>query len=228
MVRARNLLSAHRTLIFQAKLNAHGPATLTTKTETPPPPARRRRSPEAAKAEAVATARRLLLEGGPNAVTLKAVAHDLGMTHANIIHHFGSAAGLQSALMGAMVRDLIGALMEAVAHLRSDEAAPRQLIDIVFDAADKGGAGHLAAWIALSHDLNHLEPVREALSELVQAIEERFAGEPDVHRRVTSAVLLVTVCAFGDAVVGGPLQDMLGREPDSMRQIAASLLPTLF
>ena len=39
-----------------------------------------------------------------------AVADDLGMTHGNLIHHFGSADELQSALMVAMVHDLTAAI----------------------------------------------------------------------------------------------------------------------
>jgi len=94
----------------------------------------------------------LLLTGGPDAVTLAAVGKMVGVSHANVIHHFGSAAGLRAALMASMVRDLTLALDDAVAHVRSDEAAPRKLVDIVFDAFEKGGAGALAAWIALQHD----------------------------------------------------------------------------
>ena len=49
---------------------------------------RRRRSPDEARREALVTARALLIEGGPNAVTLKAVADEIGVTHVNLIHHF--------------------------------------------------------------------------------------------------------------------------------------------
>ncbi|HWY16155.1 MAG TPA: hypothetical protein VNX86_13540 [Rhizomicrobium sp.] len=75
--------------------------------------------------------------------------------------------------MGAMVRDLAEAIGTAVAHVRSDVGAPRALIDIVFDAFDEGGAGMLAAWIALSNKHAHLEPVRAAVGDLVRAIDER-------------------------------------------------------
>ena len=117
---------------------------------------RRRRAPEEAKEEALISARRLLLDRGPDGVTLKAVADDIGMSHGNLIHHFGSAAGLHSALMGAMVRDLTVALESAVTKVRSEDSGPRELVDIVFEAFDSGGAGHLAAWISLSHDLGQL------------------------------------------------------------------------
>src|ERR1700677_1750841 len=124
---------------------------------------RRRRLPDEARREAVATARRLLIQEVPNAITLKAVADEIGVTHANLIYHFGSAAGLQSALMESMVRDLTDALAATVKALRADAGARRSLTDSVFDAFDQGGAGRLAAWIVLSGDLRHLQPVRAAV-----------------------------------------------------------------
>jgi len=193
------------------------------------PVTRRRRSADEARGEALASARKLLLESGPGAVTLKAVADDLGMTHTNLLHHFGTAGELQTELMSAMVRDLAAALMDAVAHLRSDAAAPRALVDMVFDAFDKGGAGTLAAWISLSGNLKYLEPVRAAVAELVSAVEEKFVHEKgDPHLGVTSTVLFIALMAFGDAVIGEPLKDMLERERAATRKVTAFLLPKFF
>ncbi|MDR7118092.1 AcrR family transcriptional regulator [Caulobacter sp. BE254] len=189
---------------------------------------RRRRSPDEARAQALVSARKLLIAGGPNSLTLQAVAQDIGVTHGTLIHHFGSAAELQSALMGAMVRDLAVALESAVAHVRSDERAPRTVVDIVFAAFDEGGAGHLAAWIALSNRYEHLEPVREAVVDLVAALNEKvLTSGDDPPRHIPSALLLITLCAFGDAVIGGPLREMLGRDRDAVRRLAANLLPAL-
>lgn len=174
-------------------------------------------------------ARNLLIERGPDAVTLKAVADELGVSHTNILHHFGSAAELQSELMSAMVRDLASALMEAVAQLRSDAPAPRALIDIVFDAFDRGGAGRLAAWIVLSGNMRYLELARDAVVELVRALEDRFAHEKgDPHRGVTSAVLFIALMAFGDSMIGEPLRKMLDRERAATRKVAGFLLPKFF
>src|ERR1700759_5118534 len=61
---------------------------------------RQRLSPEASRAGALEAARALLIEQGPQAGTLKAVAGRMGKSHANLLHHFGSAAGLQAALAG--------------------------------------------------------------------------------------------------------------------------------
>jgi len=193
------------------------------------PKKRRKRSPEEAKHEALVAARELLLTRGPKAVTLTNVGKAVGMTHANVIHHFGSAAELQSALMGSMVADLAQSIAEAVAHVRSDDAAPRKLVDIVFDAFEKGGAGMLAAWMALSQEVSHLEPVTGVVKSLVTAIEDRAGVSDEVaHRRVTSAVLLIALCAFGDSVIGPQLREMLGRDPEATRRMTARLLPTFF
>lgn len=189
-------------------------------------PRRRRRAPEEARREALASARALLISGGPDAVTLAAVAGDIGVTHANLIHHFGSAAGLQSALMASMVQDLSDALGAVVGRLRTDVGAPFELVSEVFRAFDEGGAGKLAAWIVLSGDLSHLEPIRAAVQDLVEAIRERL-GDKDGHARarISSAVLLIAVSAFGDALIGPPLRDMLGRSDDATRKVVAGLLP---
>lgn len=193
---------------------------------TLPTARRRRRLPEEARREALQSARSLLLSGGPNAVTLAAVAAELGVTHANLIHHFGSAAGLQSALMASMVADLKTALGAAVERLRTDRGAPLAVINEVFDAFGEGGAGKLAAWIVLSGDLSHLEPVRAELLALVEGIRTKLGDEDGLARdRISAAVLLIALSAFGDAMIGPPLREMLGRPEDSTRRVVAGLLP---
>ena len=191
--------------------------------------ARRRRSAGEARSEALVAARKLLIERGPEAVTLKAVADEIGVSHTNVLHHFGTAGELESALMSAMVRDLAVALADVAVHLRSDAGAPRALVDMVFDAFDKGGAGRLAAWIVLSGNIGYLEPVRDAVLDLVRALEEKFAQEKgDPHLGVTSAVLFIALMAFGDSVIGEPLKDMVDRERTAGRKVAAFLLPKFF
>ncbi|HEV2598082.1 TetR/AcrR family transcriptional regulator [Sphingopyxis sp.] len=185
---------------------------------------RRKRSGDEVREEALVAARRLLLDGGPAAVTLANVGQEIGMSHANVLHHFGSAAGLQSALMGSMVRDLTTALDNVVGLLKTDAAAPRTVADRVFDAFDKGGAGQLAAWIVLSGDVEHLEPVREAVGALVDAIVGQSTDE-GAHDRVRAAVLMMAVTAFGDAVIGPSVRGMLDQRDDAMRDLIARILP---
>jgi TetR/AcrR family transcriptional regulator, repressor for neighboring sulfatase len=192
-------------------------------------PGRRvRRTPEEARTLALASARRLLLADGPDAITLQAVAADLGMTHTNLIHHFGSAAGLQSELMRQMVRELTATIESAVMRLRAGKAEVRDFVDIVFDAFDRGGAGRLAAWIILSGEAEHLAPIGEVVRDYIDSIERGAQPGEDaerIHERVTSATLFVTMAALGDSIIGNPLRRMVGRERDAVRKIIGALLP---
>jgi AcrR family transcriptional regulator len=187
-----------------------------------------RRTPEEARTLALASARRLLLADGPTAITLQSVATDLGMSHTNLIHHFGSAAGLQSELMRQMMSELTAAIESAVMRLRAGKGEMRDFVDIVFDAFDRGGAGRLAAWIILSGEASRLTPVGEVVRDYIDSVErsaDAAAGAESVHRRVTSATLFVTMAALGDAIIGNHLRKMVGREREAVRDIIAALLP---
>jgi AcrR family transcriptional regulator len=176
---------------------------------------------------ALVEARRLLLARGPDAVTLKAVADELGMTHSNLLHHFGSAAELQSALMSAMVRDLNKALVDAVSNV-DGATGPRVLVDRVFDAFDKGGAGRLAAWMALSNNVDHIKPVRDAILDLVSGIEKNGpADATGAKERVHAVVLFIALLAFGDSVVGEQLTTTLNLRRSVGRELTAALLAHL-
>ena len=50
----------------------------------------------------------------------------------------------------------------------------------------------------------------------------------EAPRHIPSALMFITLCAFGDSVIGQALCDMLGRDREAVRRIAAHLLPTFF
>jgi hypothetical protein len=66
--------------------------------------------------------------------------------------------------------------------------------------------------------------VRSCLENVERGAENPSEG---LHARVTSATLLVTIAAFGDAVIGDNLRSMVGRERSAVRGIIADLLPFL-
>lgn len=182
-------------------------------------PVRRRRTSEDARAEALAAARRLLLDKGPAALTLKSVATEVGVTHANLLHHFGTAGGLQTELMTMMVRDLADALRAAVVKLRAGEATLDEMVGMTFDAFGAGGAGHLAAWMVLNRETAHLDPIREAVQELAQALTLPDKPRPE------KAILFGTLLAFADAVIGPHLGQMLDQPNGTPRELATRLVP---
>lgn len=188
---------------------------------------RRKRSAAEARDEALAAARALLLEQGPAAVTLANVGRAIAMSHSNVLHHFGSAAGLHTALMEAMIRDLADALGDAVGTLHVDAEAPGRLVDRVFDAFGTGGAGQLAAWLVLAREVDHFDSLDRAVTDLVAAVRARVPDSPDSEPRIRGIVLLIAVCAFGDALIGSHLRRMLGQEAGATRELVAQLLPLM-
>ena len=180
---------------------------------------RKRLSPEDSRAAALEAARALLLEAGPHAVTLKAVAGRIGRTHANLLHHFGSAAGLQAAL-AAMISDRVtGSIAAAVERARQGQSDAREIIDLTFDAFDHEGAGALAAWMILSGNRDALDPILEALRGMVR----QLSCDHEAHH-VPESTLWLVLAALGDALLGAPIASALGLPRDTARAIAATML----
>lgn len=180
---------------------------------------RRRLSSDESRSAAVDAARRLLIERGPQAVTLKAVAAAIGRTHANLLHHFGSAAGLQAELARSLAQSVTASIGESVERARKGEADPREIVDRTFDAFGKEGAGALAAWMILSGNRDALDPILEAIRDLV---EQLSAGHEDHH--VPELTLSLVLAALGDAMLGAAIARALGLPEDAARDIAASAL----
>jgi AcrR family transcriptional regulator len=181
-------------------------------------PVRRRRTAEDARAEALAAARKLLLEKGPEAVTLKAVSGAVGVTHANLLHHFGSAGALQTELMAMMVRDLGDSMRELIDKVREGEGSPEALVDLTFEAFGAGGAGHLAAWLVLNRETDRLEPIGAVVRDMAVALDG-----PNYREAVDKPILLVTLLAFADAVIGPHLRAMLDLDDKATRNMAVRL-----
>ena len=73
---------------------------------------KKRLTPEESRHAALEAARELLIEQGPQAVTLKAVAAKIGRTHANLLHHFGSAGDLQKELARHLGRSICATMAD--------------------------------------------------------------------------------------------------------------------
>jgi AcrR family transcriptional regulator len=180
--------------------------------------AKRRLSPEASRSAALEAARDLLIEAGPQAVTLKAVSSRMGRTHANLLHHFGSAAGLQQALMTTMAERITEEIGAAVIKARSGQGSPRDVVDMTFNAFERGG-GALASWMILSGNDNALNPVLEAIHRLVDRLGEGHQ-DLEVHRETLSLVLV----ALGHALLGEQMAAALGLPDTTAREMATEQL----
>ena len=179
---------------------------------------RRRLTQEESRTAAMEAARALLIEAGPQAVTLKAVAARIGRTHANLLHHFGSASGLQKALASHLAKTICATIAEAVLATRAGIGSPRRVVDLTFDAFGKEGGGALASWMLLSGNEDALDPIVEAIHDMVDKVNGH--DEEPMHEVTLSLVLM----ALGDAMMGEALSGSLGLGRETARDQAEKML----
>lgn len=86
----------------------------------PEPTTRRDRLRAATAAEILGAARRQLVEGGARAVTLRAIARDVGMTAPGLYRYFASLDELVAALVEDVAAELTGELLRAGAAAGAD------------------------------------------------------------------------------------------------------------
>ena len=182
---------------------------------------RKRLSPEESRIVALDAARALLLEDGPQAVTLKAVAARIGRTHANLLHHFGSAAGLQRALIESIAEGIVANIAEAIQRARAGDQNPEEVVALTFDAFDKEGAGALASWMILSGNKDALDPILDIIHRLVDELAEDM---PDTGRTLHEETLQLVLMAMGDALLGGPMAHALNLPRHTARDLAVRAL----
>ena len=179
---------------------------------------RRRLPSEESRLAALEAARQLLIETGPQAVTLKAVSARIGRTHANLLHHFGSAAGLQKALAAYLAQTVCATIADAVRASRAGVGSAREVVDLTFDAFDREGAGALASWMLLSGNEDALDPIVETIHDLVEELHEGGSGALRQH------TLNLVLLALGDALLGEQLARSLGLSRGTARDTAEAML----
>ncbi len=184
---------------------------------TPKP--RIRRSPEAARENILAAAEALLVEHGPQAIKLADVAKAAGVVHANVIHHFGSIAGVETALMERMIRQLADKI---IAGFNEEGATPGFGAQALFDAFEAKGAARLAAWLELTGEGRRMTLVRAVVDQVVQT---RLAREVVADREAAvDFILLNIILAIGVGLFGPTLSGLLGRPPERARELALELI----
>jgi AcrR family transcriptional regulator len=95
------------------------------------PPARRDRVRAATMEEITATARRLLVEQGPEAASLRAIAREMGMTAPGLYRYYSSRDELLRHVIAEMFRELANDIQRAI----HEAAEPASAVD---DEAERG------------------------------------------------------------------------------------------
>lgn len=174
---------------------------------------RKRRSPEEARALLLRAAQRLLATHGPDAVGLKDVAREAGVSHALVTHYFGTIDALVDAALEAHAIDARTQLIARIAEHPED--GPREWMQHYFDWARRPLTAKLLGWALVTgriHRDDFFSRRQRGGARVVDAILARLSasGRQVDRRDVTFAVLLLLAAPHGYALGRGAYWASLG------------------
>ena len=189
------------------------------------PTRRIRRAASDMRAQALAAARRLIVEGSDDVLTMRAVADAAGVTYPNLSHHFGSAAGLHAAIAEDLVRELLTGLQTVDVEMGNLEHDYRAVVVRVFDLFSQNGLGRVLGWLVRSGETSRLEPVNRMLAEFI-ASRARPRSKTD-SKRIARIALILAFAAYAESSVGQLLGSVLGAGASQRRDYFAQALAAL-
>mgnify|MGYP002883327820 CR=1 FL=1 len=170
--------------------------------------ARKRRTPEAARAHIIEAARRLLIEEGPRALKLQRVGKAAGMSHASVVHYFGTIEGLALAVLTDNHRSRREQLRSDLLSFES-KGERSERIDHALESLSDREQGRLTLSL-LSLGLDPFPPTEELG---LASIAELLSGMTDTPLDEAKQVVLATVLVMlGEAMVGDHMRARLGIE----------------
>lgn len=167
---------------------------------------RRRRTAEESRQLILSTAARRLGEYGLEGLNITGVADDAGLSHATLIHHFGSSEGMRDALTDKMTVELIHDMMAAL----NEKVPPANLINNLFSALNEGGHAKLLAWRAVAgkRRATDFTEFGKLFDDLLRTSLASLHTTDE--REVKKIIFLVTTAALGYGIVGPILPQLLG------------------
>ncbi len=196
--------------------------------------ARKRLTAEQARARILEAAERRLAEVGPEGLRLTELAHELGVSHPAILHHFGSREELIVAVIARATARLNARLAERIA---GREAGGREaILDMLAQFYGSEGHARLIAWLILSGRAKRTRrkpgatPLLQPLIELSHA--QRVRAHPEHGITLEDSrfrIQLGALALLGDAIFGEQIRYASGDAPgaegaaDFRRRLAALL-----
>ncbi len=169
------------------------------------------------------------MEVGPDALRLTEVATRAGVSHPNVLYHFGSVAKLQAQLAQRVAVRLAGEVASIFEAGISGKMPIGTAVEAVFRVFDTSGYARLLAWLELSRN----KPTWEALSQKLSLLSTLVVAHPAlqgdanaaIRRRVVPVIELVILSAIGFGLSGRTVSDLF--VPDDRRPSVARVLSEL-
>jgi len=183
-----------------------------------------RRSPEAAKTHILDIAEQRLATHGPEGLKIADVAKEAGITHSTVLHHFGSAAELQKALVERMTASLLGDILKTLDSDEIESGDVAQIVSRVFSTLSDRGHARLMAWLTLTGQRDHsMSEGDHLLADVVSLIERRLNNQEgttsrDAHKAAQYVVMLAAFAAIGDGVSREFLSPIIGLDEEDAQE----------
>jgi len=179
------------------------------------PRARARRAPEDARAHLLDAADAVFARELPDAVGLREIADEAGVSHGLVTHYFGTYDGLIAAVIE---RRLDSARQTAFARLAQSTfvADETPLLGVLTDLLADRTLTRLVAWSFLTGRDTTVLSKDGQLGRLVDMMHARLAalGTPIPRERIEFSVMISIASVVGWAVAGPALERAIGR-PDA-------------
>ncbi|RNI25325.1 TetR/AcrR family transcriptional regulator [Flexivirga caeni] len=180
---------------------------------------RRRRTPEQARSEILRAATQLIARDGPDGTSLRRIAQVADVTHALIVHYFGSYAHLVEEVLIAANQRYREQLRD---RMRADHGIPyaEGVTAVLFELLADEQYLRLWAWTML-HAGPDLAP--SGLAGFVDTLEEGIRivlpGTTPDRARIEQVVLLALASSYGFALGHRSWLTGLGHDPDNPAQL---------
>jgi AcrR family transcriptional regulator len=188
------------------------------------PPARRvRRSPEEARAVILDAAGRVFAEHLPDAVGLKEIAREAGVSHALVTHYFKTYAGLVEATLEQRFERVRESLVQEVFAAHDEKATASDLLAAYRSAITRNATDpvtvRLAAWAMLSGRTAQEDFFAhrvQGLRVLADALEARTnIPRAELELALVASFALSVVWTVGGAALAGALGKKKSRHLDA-------------
>lgn len=161
-----------------------------------------RRTSDEARDALLSVARARLLEQGLKGLKIADVARAAGMSHATLIHHFGSSAGMRRALVERMASELLTEFLGVLESHPPSAERRGEMLGRLFDTLADDRHAQLFAWLALESDGSNAPSPFDAESEvLLERVIDRIVGARDLpapdRRHARFGVVLAVTSAIG-------------------------------
>ncbi len=194
-----------------------------------PGPRRRRLEAADAREAILSAAEALLVEGGPDALRLTEVATRAGVSHPNVLYHFGSVAELQARLAQRVAERLAAEIATVFEGAAGSSMPIDRAISEVFRVFGEGGYARLLSWLEMSQN----KPTFDTLATKLELLHSLIAAHPGLRgeekaglrRRVVPTIQLVILAAIGHGIAGDLLDGLFA--PEERRPSVARVLGEL-